>query len=146
MDLHRVEFASSGYEACKELRRLVLREPLGLDWSEHDLEEEEAEWHFGLFDGETLVACLVIRPLGAGRVKLRQMAVAGDRQGQGIGRSLVAGVMDALQEEAVREVELHAREEAAGFYARLGFVREGERFEEVGIPHWKMGKRLSSRE
>jgi predicted GNAT family N-acyltransferase len=33
---------------------------------------------------------------------------------------------------------LHAQTRAAPFYARYGFVAEGEVFEEAGIPHIRM--------
>ena len=62
MELRRAGFDSDDYRACLELRRIVLREPLGLSWSEADLAEEERERHFGLWDGCEVVACLSIRP------------------------------------------------------------------------------------
>jgi len=42
----------------------------------------------------------------------------------------------------VKEIRLHARETALGFYERLGFVGEGARFLEVSIPHQVMWKRI----
>jgi predicted GNAT family N-acyltransferase len=39
-------------------------------------------------------------------------------------------------------VVLHARETAVSFYKKLGYTKEGNVFEEVGIPHWKMTKPL----
>ena len=131
MELRHAAFDSDGYRACLELRRVVLREPLGLDWSEVDLAEEERERQFGLWDGEEVVACLSIRPLEPGRVKLRQMAVRFDRQGGGVGRALVSGVLELLRGEDVAEVELHAREPVLDFYRKLGFEAVGKGFLEV---------------
>ena len=37
---------------------------------------------------------------------------------------------------------LHAREAAVPFYERLGYLSEGEPFDEVGLPHRAMRKRL----
>ena len=88
-------------------------------------------------EGEVL-ACVSVRWLRAGRVKLRQMAVRGDRQGKGLGRLLVGAVLEILGGEGVAEVELHAREPVVGFYEKLGFEVVGERFEEVGLGHWAM--------
>ena len=42
----------------------------------------------------------------------------------------------------MHEVSLHARETAIGFYARLGYVPEGERYLENGIPHLTMRRQL----
>jgi predicted GNAT family N-acyltransferase len=46
--------------------------------------------------------------------------------------------------EAADELWLHARENAWGFYGRLGYVAEGEVFvsELTGIPHRTMRRRL----
>jgi predicted GNAT family N-acyltransferase len=38
---------------------------------------------------------------------------------------------------------LHARETAVPFYLKLGYEVVGGQFEEVGIPHFKMEKKLS---
>lgn len=119
---------------------MILREPLGLDWSEADLRHEADEWHFGAWEGEEPVGCLSMRWLGDARVKLRQMAVAATWQGQGVGRRLVDEVLRVMAGAGARVVELHSREEAVGFYERLGFMVEGGPFEEVGIRHWKMAK------
>jgi predicted GNAT family N-acyltransferase len=138
MEVRRVEFGSEEHRSCLELRRVMLREPLGLAWSQGDLAGEEREWQMGWWEGEELLACLSVRWLGAGKAKLRQMAVRGDRQGEGLGRALMTSVLEVLRGEEVSAVELHAREPVLEFYQRLGFEAVGERFEEVGLAHWKM--------
>jgi predicted GNAT family N-acyltransferase len=142
MKMRRAEYGSSEYQVCLELRRVVLREPLGLEWTEADLAGEEEEWQMGWWEEEALTACLSIHWLGGGVVKLRQMAVRGDRQGEGLGRLLVTAVLDLLGQEGVREAELHAREPVVGFYEKLGFERVGEQFEEVGLAHWGMKRQI----
>ena len=138
--IKRIAHGSKDYGQVLELRRIILREPLGLDWSEADLEHEAEEWHFGAWEGDQLAGCVAMRWLDGGRVKLRQMAVAEDWQGQGVGQRLVEEVLRVMAGEGAEEVELHSREEAVGFYQRFGFRREGEPFEEVGIRHWRMAK------
>ena len=103
---------------------------------------EPEERHFALWDGDALVACVVIRPLEGGAVKLRQMAVEPPRQGCGAGRRLLEGVEEQLRVEGVSRIELNARDTAAGFYRKLGYRKVGGEFVEVTIPHWKMVKRL----
>jgi predicted GNAT family N-acyltransferase len=39
-------------------------------------------------------------------------------------------------------IELHARANAVNFYAKYAYRIVGDEFEEVGIPHFKMIKRL----
>ena len=92
-------------------------------------------------DGQ-VVACLVLKPLANRQVRLRQMAVAAGFQRRGIGTRLVRYAESFLRRQGNREVVLHARETAIGFYEALGYRKEGERFTEVGIPHFTMHKRL----
>ena len=42
------------------------------------------------------------------------------------------------------EVELHAQLTARDFYARAGYVAEGEEFDDAGIPHVLMRRPLSA--
>ncbi len=142
MECAEIEFGSEEYEQTLALRKLVLRDPLGLQWTEEEEAWEPRDRHFALKDGGALVACVVIRSLGDGAVKLRQMAVLTDWQGTGRGRSLLEGVEEILRNDGASSIELNARDTALGFYERLGFGRVGEEFVEVGIPHWKMVKKL----
>ncbi len=139
--VRRIDFGSADYAASLQLRETVLRVPLGLTLSAQDLQGEDAQWHFGLFDtAGALLACVVAVPLGAGGFKLRQMAVRADTQGQGLGSRLLAEVETRLQEQGATQLLLHARVSAEPFYARQGYRAESEVFEEVGIPHRRMGK------
>jgi len=139
----RIALGSVLHEQSLQLRERVLRAPLGLRLSETDLRGEEAQWHFALSDDqEALQACVLAVPLGEGAFKLRQMAVRPDLQGQGLGRTLLLAVEALLLAEGARSIVLHARVSAATFYQKLGYEVQGEDFEEVGIPHRKMSKRL----
>ena len=40
------------------------------------------------------------------------------------------------------EIVLHAQVVVAGFYRRLGYVEEGDPFDEAGIPHIGMRKKI----
>lgn len=140
--LQEIQCGSEEYDACLDLRYRVLRVPLGLEWTEAEMEGDRSDRHFALVVGERVVSCLTIHQLDAGRVKLRQMAVNPDSQGTGLGRRLVSEVEDLLRKEGIKRVELHAREEVIGFYLSLGYQKIGARFQEVGIPHFKTCKDL----
>ena len=143
MVLIEAGFGSDAYHRTLELRKRILRDPLDLEWTDEEMSWEAKERHFGAIVKETIVACLVIRSLGRGVVKLRQMAVDTEYQGVGWGCRLIRGVEHVLAGEDVSRVELHARETAVGFYERIGFTTVGEQFLEVNIPHWKMWKSIS---
>lgn len=130
------------YAAALELRHNILRRPLGLDLYAEDLTLEQHEWHYGFEEQGQLVATVTLRPDKPGRVLLRQMAVAGDCQGRGLGRRLIELVEQSVRERGIGEIHLHARCEAEGFYQRLGYKRVGEEFLQVGIWHVEMNKRL----
>jgi predicted GNAT family N-acyltransferase len=144
MQCRQIEFGSAEYELSLALRQKVLREPLGLVLSNHDLNGEDQQLHFALFaeDQHRLLACLVINPLTPSTAKLRQMAVTPDSHGQGLGMMLVKDTENLLRKRGVQTVEMHARTSATGFYQKLGYEPSGPVFTEVGIEHQKMWRRL----
>lgn len=136
------EFAhrSLPYEAACALRNDVLRRPLGLVLSTHDVVGEAEQWHFGLLAAEELLACVIAYPLDRTTVKLRQMAVKTSHHGRGLGRTLIGRVEDVLWSRGIEHVWLNARCEVAAFYEKLRYERRGPVFTEVGIPHVRMDK------
>ena len=83
--------------------------------------------------------------IGTGRLmpdgRIGRMAVLASWRRKGVG----AAILDALREEArrrgFRETYLHAQSHAADFYARHGYVVEGEEYLEAGIAHVGMRAR-----
>jgi predicted GNAT family N-acyltransferase len=122
------------------LRQIILRDPLGLVYSESDLAEELHDQHLvGWIDG-MLVGGLIVRPWGqaGGVVKIRQVAVKESHQGSGLGKKLMREAMEKQRLAGVREIVLHSRANVIGFYEGLGFFCEGQPFLEVGLPHRRM--------
>lgn len=85
----------------------------------------------------------MLRPLLDGDVRMRQVAVVPELQGQGIGRAMVEYSEALARTVGFTRMILHARETAVAFYEKLGYAKVGERFVEVTIPHWAMAKRLA---
>ena len=75
----------------------------------------------------------------AGDVKIERMAVLKPLRGAGIGKALMHR---ALADIGAGRAVLDAQLPVEGFYAKLGFVAEGEIFQEAGIDHVRMVKRL----
>lgn len=142
LEFRSIPHDSEAYRLECELRNEVLRRPLGLDLRDDDLTAEAHQWHFGLFNGASLVACVIVMPLTRTEVKLRQMAVAPAAQGGGLGRLLLERLHAELVRQGCESVVLHARLTAVGFYSKLGYRCEGEDFTEVGIPHRRMWRNL----
>jgi mRNA interferase MazF len=64
--------------------------------------------------------------------KLERVAVLRERRGAGIGAALVRHACSALSGDSIH---VHAQIIALAFWESLGFVPEGELFEEAGFPH-----------
>lgn len=138
-----IEFATPEYDEAIALRYEVLRRPLGLEYTTEQLAAEWSDIHLAAFDGTgKIVGILLLTPLDEKEVKMRQVAVAPDQQGRGVGAALVAQSEAMAKSLGFKKITLHARDTAAPFYLRLGYQTVGEMFEEVTIPHFKMEKSL----
>jgi predicted GNAT family N-acyltransferase len=70
------------------------------------------------------------------------MAVARELRGSRVGRQVLDCLVEAARTRGDREVVLHAQCHAQNFYARAGFVPEGEVYAEAGIDHITMRRVL----
>ena len=77
---------------------------------------------------------------GVGRIG--RMAVAREMRGGALGRQVLDTLIQAARDRGDKEVVLHAQLHAQRFYARAGFVAEGEVYDEAGIDHITMRKVL----
>lgn len=145
-ELREVYVESLEYQELLRLRFNELRKPLGLEWTEAEGEADKKDRHFGLYHEEVLVGSVVVATLTPSFAKLRQIAVVKSQQGQGVGQSLMAAIENFLARDGVKRFELNARVDVAGFYDSLNYRRQGDFFEEIGLPHVKMIKLLRGNE
>ncbi len=138
--LRFVTLEDPAYADELELRYRVLREPLGRTRDAVAFPFERESLHLVAEDEGRVVGCVLFHPESATAGKLFQMAVHGDWRRRGLGRLLVATLEEELCRRGYREVHLHARAEAVGFYERLGYASYGAPFVEIGIPHREMRK------
>ncbi len=86
------------------------------------------------------------QPVGTGRLapdgRIGRMAVLASHRNQGVGEALLDALVEAGRALGLAEVHLHAQLPARDFYARQGFLPEGAVFEEAGIGHQQMRRRL----
>ena len=120
----------------------MLRRPLGIALSDRDTATDDKELHIAAFENGEVVGCVLLRPLGAGVVKLRQAAVYDRCQGQGVGARLVKHAEDMARARGFEVMEMHARTFARGFYEKLGYSAVGEEFIEATVLNIKMYKSL----
>ena len=77
--------------------------------------------------------------VGTGRLmpdgRIGRMAVLAAWRGRGVGAAMLEALVAEAKRRGFRETYLHAQAHAKDFYARHGFVVEGEEYLEAGIPH-----------
>ena len=111
----------------------------------------EMEWDEA--DGTAVHGVVLNRmglPLATGRLlqhapgvaRIGRMAVKKKMRGGDLGQRVLHALMQAAKDRGDHEVVLHAQCSAEGFYKRSGFVPQGAIFEEAGIAHIEMVRRL----
>lgn len=85
-------------------------------------------------------------PIGTGRLtpdhRIGRMAVLSAWRGRGVGEALLRALLAEARQRQWPAVSLHAQVDAEPFYARHGFLPEGDRFFEAGIEHQGMRRVL----
>ena len=111
---------------------------------------EALEW-----DGEDAQAAHLLardaegNPMGTVRIvwhaaaaHIGRMAVLAAWRGRGVGRDLLHSALQIARERGLKLAYLNAQTYAVPFYARAGFVVQGEEFLDAGIPHRYMTRNL----
>jgi predicted GNAT family N-acyltransferase len=107
-----------------------------------------AATHFVAYDGDEAVGAARLRPYDGSeeerppRAKVERVAVLPAYRGEGLGGRLMDAVEAAAERAGFETLVLHAQTPVAGFYAVRGYRRVGEEFEEAGIPHVEMVRRV----
>ncbi|HEX4884374.1 MAG TPA: GNAT family N-acetyltransferase [Casimicrobiaceae bacterium] len=85
--------------------------------------------------------------IGCGRLlpdgHVGRMAVRAAWRGRGVGSALLDHLVALARARGDAKAMLNAQAHAIPFYARHGFAVAGEPFDEAGIPHVAMERRLS---
>ncbi len=142
VSFYPVDFGTPEFDLCIDLRHKVLREPLSLEFSCQDISIEFNSYHLACFHEDNMVGVLVLHPLEEGLVKMRQVAIDDRFQSKGLGSKLVVYSEVFSKRIGYLNIVLHARDTAVNFYKKLGYTVTETPFIEVGIPHFKMTKRL----
>ena len=142
MGTKQIDYGTVQYAQMVELRSQVLRKPIGLDFTEEELDKEKDEILIGAFDEDEMIGCCMLTKTEEGELKLRQMAVKDDLQGTGIGASIISFAENIARDRGFGKMVMNARDSAVGFYEKLGYKVVGDAFTEVNLPHHKMEKRL----
>lgn len=142
MALKMIQYSSKEYEQMVALRYQMLRKPLGLVFSEEELEKEKNNILLGCFDEDVLEGCCMLVETNLAEVRLRQMAVLSGLQGKGIGRVLVLFAENVARDRRYKKILMHSRLNSIPFFEKLGYHVKGDPFVELTIEHVVMEKEL----
>ena len=128
-------------EKCFTIRKAVFvveqTVPLELELDEYDAKAI----HFLLWEGNTPLATARLLDKH-GLAKIGRVAVLKEARGRGLGHRLMEAVIDEARERGFTESVLDSQTYAIPFYARLGYIAEGDEFDDAGIPHFLMRRKL----
>ena len=142
MALKIIDHGSPEYQQMVQLRDDILRKPLGLHFTEEELETEKDNLLMAAYEDDHLLGCCMLVEEDPQTVRLRQMAVINDLQGKGVGSALMNFAENLARDRGYRRITMHARKNALGFYEKMGYKQVGKEFEEITIPHYVMEKQL----
>ena len=135
---------SIDFPAIQEIRSVVFQAEQGVAANlEFDGKDETAVHLLASLDGQP-VGTTRIRALDAHTAKIERVAVLQAARGVGIGKQMMVEALAFLATSNIAEAHIHAQTAVQTFYQQLGFEPEGSIFDEAGIPHIKMKKRLIS--
>ncbi len=78
-----------------------------------------------------------------GVAKIGRVAVVKAARGRGLGLRIMQAALEEARGQGFRAAMLDSQTYAIPFYEKLGFVAEGEEFDDAGIPHRLMRRRLA---
>ncbi len=143
MTFKEIEHNSPEWREAVRLREKILREPLGSKFSDEELDEEKNHIQIAGFMGKELIATAVLLVLEGVNMKMQRVVVAESHRNKNIGSRMMKFCEALAHSKGVKVMYCHARDSAVNFYYRNNYEKEGEYFDEDGIPHVKMKKNCS---
>lgn len=106
------------------------------EWDDQDLISQ----HFVIYDQDQPIA--TARLLENNRV--RRVAVLKAYRGQGLGQMIMLEIIGYAQKQCRSVLTLSSQVHAISFYEKLGFIVQGNSYDECGIPHIEMTMSLNT--
>ena len=103
--------------------------------------DEHATHLVAIRDGRVVGTLRILEE--GGLAKIGRVAVRASLRGSGIGSRLMQRAAAVISGQGFSEIVLHAQVSVKQFYLRLGYVEEGDLFDEAGIPHISMRKQIA---
>lgn len=142
MALKILDYGTPEYRQMVKMRDEILRKPLGLNFSESELEKEKDYILIGAFEDDEMLGCCMIVEEDSTIARLRQMAVLNNLQGKGIGRALILFAENLARDHGYKNITMRARKNTVPFFEKMGYQVTSNEFIELTIPHVEMEKEL----
>ena len=131
--VHHVQWAASAADLQAIRREVFVVEQHVPEEDEWDANDAVCQHVLALADGTPVV------PIGTGRLlpdgHIGRMAVLKPWRNRGVGRALLALLLERARHSGFKTVVLHAQVHALNFYTKQGFTAEGPVFMEADIAH-----------
>lgn len=131
-------FPGCELDPARSVRAAVFQVEQGIPATDDFDDLDQIAHQFVAFDRGQPVGTARYRILDSGIAKVERVAVLSSHRGKKVGRMLMHTVEHTAWRQHITGLTLEAQLTAADFYARQGYEKEGDIFEEVGIPHIKM--------
>ena len=137
-----IQTGTKYYQEMIALRMEVLLNPIGISVTYIDQEKEKEDLLLCIEEDSQISGCCILTKKQPDVVQLRQMAIKKEKQGLGYGRHLLAFAEEVARSNGFEIIMMHARDAVIPFYEKCDYLITGEGFEEVGIGHHTMQKKL----
>ena len=136
IEIKRIFFSDKiEMQNCFKIRKKVFVEEQNCD-PKDEYEFEEESTHYLLSKKNIPLATARYRKTENG-IKMERFAVLKSERGKGYGLKILQQMI--LDLSCLKEIKyLHAQVQVVEFYEKVGFKKIGEKFDEVGIMHYKM--------
>ena len=125
--------------ACRDIRQTVLVDELGTPAALAGDDDDDAAVHvLALNRFDMALGCGRLLRRSDGVAQIGRVATLASMRGSGIGTQVLAALVDAARQRAVRVLMLTARADAVSLYERAGFQASGPIYDEAGLPHVEM--------
>ena len=135
----KIAATSESVAECLRLRHAVFVDeqnvPVELEIDEHD--HSDAIHFIGTIDDQCVATSRIC--LFGDKAKIQRVAIDKGHRGAGHGRAIMQHMINHIRANRLAPImALDAQTYALSFYEALGFVAQGEEFDDAGIPHIHM--------
>jgi predicted GNAT family N-acyltransferase len=132
----KVADLNTEFSDIQQIRYFVFQVEQAIDYVDEFDGKDPESLHLIAYFMDQPVGTLRIRDIGEAIAKVERLAVLKDFRSLGIGKQLMLKAIATITELGTyRLVKIHAQSYLEGFYTKLGFTAQGDKFMEAGIEH-----------